>query len=334
LFVTAKRSTKAQGRDRPAFDAGQGELVRIVFMGTPEFAVPSLFALVAAGVDVAAIYTRPDAISGRGGATRAPLVKVAALELGVPVRQPTTLRDASEIDTLALVQADLIVVAAYGIILPVEALQAARLGTVNVHASLLPRWRGAAPIQRAILAGDESTGVSIMRMEAGLDTGPYCAQSATSVATKTAAQLTAELAELGARTLVSSIPSIEDGSARWALQDSSLATYADKVLKSDVAITPEMTRLEVERRARASMPASPCKVSISGRGVTLLDARLVDVAVAPGAVACSKSGLLLGASDGAVEVIRVRPDGKGDMDSCAWVRGLRDLADARWASFS
>lgn len=308
--------------------------MRIVFMGTPEFAVPSLLALAAAEVDVVSVYARPDAVSGRGGVLRSPAVKIAALELGVPVRQPATLRDPDQLDALAMLAPDLIVVAAYGLILPAEALMTAHHGAVNVHASLLPRWRGAAPVQRAILAGDQATGVSIMRMDEGLDTGPYCVQVSTIIASKTASQLTTELARLGADTLVAALPAIDGGSARWQPQDASLATYAEKVAKSDVAISPSLQRSEAERRVRASMPASPSKISVSGRSVTLLNAAFSDATIEPGAVACTKTGLLLGVADGAIEIRRVKPDAKGEMDACAWARGIRDLGNACWEQAS
>jgi len=303
--------------------------VRVVFMGTPEFAVPSLRAL-AAVHDVAAVFTRADAVSGRGSKTRPSPVKSAALEQGIPIMQPQTLRDAEQIERLHELRADIIIVAAYGLILPLELLESAPLGAVNVHASLLPRWRGAAPIQRAILAGDKVTGVSIMRMEVGLDTGPSCTQLQTPIAEKDAAELTAELAGLGAAALVRALPSIGDGTATWTVQDESAATYASKVLKADVAVSPDLTGSDVVRRVRASLPAAPSRVTLGGRCATLLGVRPVEADVATGAISLTKSALLLGVADGAVEVTTLKPDGKAAMDARAWARGILDLDGMTW----
>ena len=303
--------------------------MRVVFMGTPDFAVPSLRALATAH-DVVGVYTRPDAVSGRGKATRPSSVKSAAVELGLGVRQPLSLRDADVVAELRALSADIVIVAAYGAILPPSALDSAPLGAINVHASLLPRWRGAAPIQRAILAGDREAGVSIMRMELGLDTGPFCLQMATPTCEFTARELTARLADLGAAALLQAVPSIAEGSAHWTAQDDSLVTYADKITKADVAVGPDQPAAVVAARIRASMPAAPSRVTLAGRGVTLLDARLTDDSLPGGAAASTQSALLLGARDGAVAVTRVKPDGKSEMDACAWARGIREPETLTW----
>ena len=195
--------------------------MRVVFMGTPQFAVPSLQALNRTHGVVCA-YTRPDAVSGRGRHTRPSPVAEMAASLGIEVRQPATLRDETVQAELATLAPDLLVVAAYGLILPQAVLDAARLGAVNVHASLLPRWRGAAPIQRAILSGDADVGVSIMCMEAGLDTGPYCLQRQLAADDLDAVALTGTLADLGASALLDALPAIEDRTAAWTAQDESL----------------------------------------------------------------------------------------------------------------
>jgi methionyl-tRNA formyltransferase len=304
--------------------------VRVVFMGTPEFAVPSLRALVAA-YEVACVYTRPDSISGRGTTARPSAVKAAALELGLEVRSPRTLRDDEALRALVALHADLLVVAAYGLILPSEALDAAALGAVNIHASLLPRWRGAAPIQRAILAGDDRTGVSIMRMEQGLDTGPYCLRLDIPIGEASAVELTDRLATLGAKALLKALPSIVDGSAAWVVQDESQATYAEKISKDDVAVGPHLTRSECLRRVRASSSAAPSRVLLGGRGATIMSALDDQTAIASGSVACSKTSLLLGVADGAIQVTDIKPDGKGVMQACAWARGVRELDGATWA---
>ena len=198
--------------------------MRVVFMGTPDFAVPSLREL-ASRFEVVLVLTRPDAVRSRGKKLEPSPVKAAALELDIPVMEATRITP-EVMDRLHEAEADIFCVAAYGCILPDEVLNMAPLGIVNVHASLLPRWRGAAPIQRAILAGDERAGISIMRIGHGVDTGAYCAQASCSVAGKTADELTAELAQLGADLLCDTLPALADETAVWTEQDESLVTHA------------------------------------------------------------------------------------------------------------
>ncbi|MGV8082702.1 MAG: methionyl-tRNA formyltransferase [Coriobacteriia bacterium] len=308
--------------------------MRVVFMGTPEFAVPSLRALVEAGVDVVAVYTRPDAVSGRGSSRRPSPVCCLATELGLPVVQPRTLRDAEEQERLRALSPDLIVVVAYGLILPNEVLAIPALDTINVHASLLSRWRGAAPIQHAILAGDAITGVTIMRVTEGLDAGPFCARAEMPVDELSAPELTAALAELGASLLVSTLPSIEAGAAEWHEQDESRVTYASKVGREDVAIAPSMPAEAALRRIRASAPSAPSRVLVGGKAVTLLEARLADVQVPPAQVQVAKDALLLGVSGGTLAITRLKPESRGAMDATAWARGVRDLDGATWGRLS
>jgi methionyl-tRNA formyltransferase len=271
-------------------------------MGTPDFAEQSLRAL-ARCHDVVGVFTRPDAASGRGRTLRPSAVKIAATELGIAVYQPASLREDDHAETIRALAADIVVVAAYGVILPLATLEAAPHGAVNVHASLLPRWRGAAPVQRAILAGDAVTGVSIMRMETGLDTGPYCAQATLELDALNAQAATSALASLGADLLLRSLDRIADDSALWTPQEESLVTYADKITKSDVAIGPDLPAETIVRRIRASMPAAPSRAVIGGRPVTVLDAALTsDAVVTRGRVACRKDAIVLGAADGAIEV--------------------------------
>lgn len=307
--------------------------VRVVFMGTPEFAVPTLAAL-SDSCEVVGVFTRPDAASGRGRSARPSPVKLAAEQLGLTVLQPTTLRDEAVVRTLAGLEPELIVVAAYGMILPRAVLDAAVLGAVNVHASLLPRWRGAAPIQRAILAGDTEVGVSIMQMEEGLDTGPYCLQRATDVGDADARELTERLARIGADALTEVLPAIVARRAQWTEQDDLLATYADKVSKTDVAIDPDLPAEQALRHVRASLPAAPCRVSIADRTLTLVSASLSDpheaAAVSRGGVALGARGVVLGTALGALCVERLKPDGKPEMPALDWARGVRDLAGAAW----
>ncbi len=226
--------------------------MRIAFMGTPEFAVPTLRVLVAAGHDVAAVYTQPPRPAGRGKKLMPSAVQLVAQELGIPVRSPVSLRGAEEQAEFAALDLDCAVVAAYGLILPQAVLDAPRLGCLNVHGSLLPRWRGAAPVQRAILAGDEETGVCIMQMEAGLDTGPVRARGRTAIAGKTAGELTQELAELGAELMVKVLADIDAYPA--VTQPENGVTYAAKIDKAESRIDFTRSAEEVERQVRAFNP--------------------------------------------------------------------------------
>jgi len=300
-------------------------------MGTPEFAVPSL-ELLAEEHRVVAVYVRPDAASGRGKAVRPGAAKLAAERLGLEVRQPATLRDPETLAALDALDADVVCVAAYGLLLPPAVLASARYGAVNVHASLLPRWRGAAPIQRAILAGDPELGVSIMRMEEGLDTGPYCLQASTPSDDKSADGLTDELARLGARLLVEALPAIADGSAVWTRQDESGVTYAAKVTKDDVAPDPGLGARENVLRVRASSAAAPARMLVGGKGLTLSGAREAgpDDALEAGAVAVRGDDVALGTASGTVLVRCVKPDGKAEMEAAAWARGARLGASSTW----
>ena len=305
--------------------------MRVVFMGTPEFAVPSL-ELLASEHEVVAVYVRPDAASGRGRTTRPAAAKIAATRLGLPVRQPVSFRDPDAVRELAELDADVVCVAAYGLLLPASVLEAARLGAVNVHASLLPRWRGAAPIQRAILAGDPVVGVSIMRMEEGLDTGPYCIQEGVPADEKNADVLTAELADLGARLLVAALPSIADGTAVWKPQSEAEVTYAAKVTKDDVAPDPALSASENAVRVRASSAAAPARVLLGEKGLTIVEAAVAESALllAPGAVALDGDAIALGTSAGTLLARRVKPDGKAEMDSAAWARGAHLTPHTTW----
>ncbi|MDZ4168990.1 MAG: methionyl-tRNA formyltransferase [Coriobacteriia bacterium] len=308
-------------------------MIRVVFMGTPEFAVPSLEAL-AARHDVVCAYSRPDAVSRRGSATVPTPVKVRALELGIPVSQPATLRDASQTAALSDLAPDIIVVAAYGLILPPEILEVPPFGCVNVHASLLPRWRGAAPVQAAILAGDAVTGVSIMRMEEGLDTGPYARSVEVPVAEMSAAELTDQLALRGAAALLEVVEALQKGTVEWVEQDDSKATYAPKIGKADVAVSPTMTVEEIVKRVRASGPAAPTRLVAAGRQLTVVSARASSFMAEPGMVECRGDFLVLGASDGGVEAVIVKPDGRHEMPGGAFARGLNLDVDATWKDLS
>jgi methionyl-tRNA formyltransferase len=226
--------------------------MRIAFMGTPDFAVPTLEALIGAGHDVAAVYCQPPRPAGRGKAPRPSPVQQAAALRGIEVRTPVTLRDEAEQQAFAALGLDVAIVAAYGLILPQPILDAPHFGCLNVHASLLPRWRGAAPIQRAILAGDEMTGVTIMQMERGLDTGPMLKTRKTEVDGKTAGALTAELARIGASLMVE----VLKDPARTAPtpQPETGITYASKIEKQEARLDFSRTAVDAERQVRAFNP--------------------------------------------------------------------------------
>ncbi len=297
--------------------------MRIVFMGTPAFAVPSLQKLNVEH-EVVLVLTRPDAVRGRGKTLEPSPVKAAALELGLPVLEAARCTP-EVIEALREANADIYCVAAYGCILPDEVLTMAPFGIVNVHASLLPRWRGAAPIQRSILAGDECTGVSIMRIGHGVDTGAYCAQASTSVAGKTADALTFELAELGAKLLCDTLPTIADGSAVWTEQDETLVTHAEKVSKVEMRLGPAMTAAEALARVLASSDTAPARCVVAGKPVRIMGAQAAEASspsLAAGAVSVVSKRVYLGCADGAIEVLSVKPDGKRQMDASAWAAGL------------
>ena len=300
--------------------------MRVVFMGTPSFAVPSLQKL-AAEHEVVLVLTRPDAVRGRGKKLDPSPVKAAALELGLPVLE-TSRMTPEALDALRAAEADVFCVAAYGCILPDEVLAMAPLGCVNVHASLLPRWRGAAPIQRSILAGDESTGVSIMRIGHGVDTGDYCAQASCAVAGKTADELTAELAGLGADLLVEVLPSLADGSVDWTVQDEGLVTHAAKISKSEMMLDPASTVAENLSRVLASSNAAPARCVVAGKPVRVLGAAASPERVASGAYEVVSKRVVLGCADGAIELGVVKPDGKREMEAAAWSAGLRERSGA------
>ncbi|VWM05858.1 Methionyl-tRNA formyltransferase [Collinsella sp. AK_207A] len=308
--------------------------MRIVFMGTPDFAVPSLRALAAAH-DVALVLTRPDAVRSRGKKLEPSPVKAAALELGLPVLEAKRM-EPEVVDALRAARADVFCVAAYGCILPDEVLTMAPLGCVNVHASLLPRWRGAAPIQRAILAGDAEAGVSIMRIGHGVDTGAFCAQASCSVAGKSADELTSELAELGAGLLLEVLPELAAGTVSWTEQDEALVTHAAKIQKAELRLDPAVSAADNERRALASSDAAPARCMLAGKPVRVLAARVAPVSgavLAAGELAIQGGRVLLGCGEGALEVLELKPDGKRAMDAAAWAAGQRGAA-VTWEALS
>jgi methionyl-tRNA formyltransferase len=255
--------------------------VRIVFMGTPDFAVPALEALVAAGHDVVAAYTQPPRPGGRRGKELTPSpVQRRAETLGIPVRHPLTLRDLEAQAQFAGLDADVGVIAAYGLILPQPVLNAPKHGCLNIHASLLPRWRGAAPIHRAILAGDTVTGVTIMQMEAGLDTGPMLAVARTPVDAKTGGELTAELAAMGARLMLEVLAALPNRHAE--AQPIEGITYAKKIDKAETRLDFSHAAEQALRQVRAFAPAPGAWFELESERYKVLAAEVVAREGAPG----------------------------------------------------
>lgn len=294
--------------------------MRIVFMGTPDFAVPVLDTLIDAGHDVVAAYSQPPRAGGRRGKALTPSpVQARAETLGIDVRTPLSFRkDPGAIEAFAALEADVAVVAAYGLILPQTLLDAPRLGCLNVHGSLLPRWRGAAPIQRAILAGDAETGVGIMQMEAGLDTGPVLLEERTPIDGKTSGILSAELAAIGARLMVRVLADPVAFPPRPQPQDG--VTYASKIDKAEARIDFGRTAVEVERQVRAFNPAPGAHFEHAGERIKVLSAAVMELSGAPGEVLDGQ--LTIACSEGAIRPLAVQRAGRGVMTSNELLRGF------------
>lgn len=286
-------------------------------MGSPEFAVPSLDALVESGHDIAFAYTQPPRPAGRGKSEQKTAVHRRADELGIEIRCPRTLKDPQEQARFAAVDADLAVVAAYGLILPKPVLEAPKGGCINVHASLLPRWRGAAPVQRAILAGDEVTGVTIMRMEEGLDTGPMHLKLETEIDGKTAGELTDELARLGAKALVDWLAD----PAPPVPQPDGGVTYAAKVGKAEARIDWRRSAEEIERQVRAFAPSPGAWFEAEGERIKVLAAGVGDDASGePGEVL--DDCLSIACGSGYIRPLQVQRAGRGAMPPGDLLRGF------------
>jgi methionyl-tRNA formyltransferase len=268
--------------------------MRIVFAGTPEFAVPPLAALCASRHEVVGVLTQPDRPAGRGRKLATSAVKNFALQQGLPIAQPQTLRSTEGRESLVHWQPDVLVVVAYGLILPGEVLSMPRFGCLNIHATLLPRWRGAAPIQRAILAGDEYTGVTLMQMDAGLDTGPMLLQRRVAIgADVDSAALHATLAQVGAEALLETLDGLETGTLAAQPQPSSGVTYAAKIDKAEARIDWQHDAIDIARRVRAFRPWPIAETSQRGEQVRIHEAVVIGDAEA-GRAAGTVPGTLLG----------------------------------------
>ena len=300
--------------------------LRIIYAGTPDFSVAALQVLIESSYDVVAVYTQPDRPAGRGRGLQASPVKEKALEYNIPVFQPKSLKDENAQRELKALNADLMIVAAYGLMLPAAVLAAPRLGCINIHASLLPRWRGAAPIQRAILAADKKTGITIMQMDEGLDTGDMLAVAECEIAADdTGSSLHDKLMVLGAKTLISVLPVIAEQSQNRTKQDDATACYADKLNKAEAKINWSLSAEEIQRAIRAynSWPVAYCSYQKNNKAPKLrlwqaqFDMHAVPARDAiPGKViAESAQGIDVATGEGLLRITQLQSEGKRRMSA-------------------
>lgn len=299
--------------------------MRIIYMGTPDFAVPALDALAKAGHDIVAVYSQPPRPAGRGKNLTPSPVHQRAEAMGIDVRTPESLKDAAVQAAFAALDADVAVVAAYGLILPRAILDAPRHGCMNIHASLLPRWRGAAPIQRAILSGDNVTGVTIMDMAAGLDTGPMRAKYVTKIEGKTAGALTAELAQAGADLMVEVLDDVAQHPPM--AQPDEGVTYAAKIAKAEARIDFTRPALQIERQVRAFNPFPGAFFEYGGERFRILTAQVEHEDGAPGALL--DDALLIACGHGAIRPTLIQRAGKAAMTPDEMLRGFDMPAGSR-----
>ena len=292
--------------------------MKLVFMGTPEFSVPVLQALVAAGHEIAAVYTQPPRPAGRGKADRKSPVQVCAESFGIPVRYPASLRSEEVQREFDLLRSEAAVVVAYGLILPPVVLASPVRGCLNIHASLLPRWRGAAPIHRAIMAGDAESGVCIMQMETGLDTGPVLLREATAInGEETTAELHDRLSAMGARLIVQALAQLDDLVPE--AQSEAGVTYAAKIDKAEARVDWTRTAIEVDRQIRGLSPFPGAWCDVAGERVKLLRSRVADGVGDPGQVL---KGFCIACGSGAIEVLEAQREGKKSSPAGDLLRGF------------
>lgn len=301
--------------------------LRLAFMGTPDFSVPVLAELLAAGHDVAAVYSQPPRKAGRGMAEQPSPVHRFAAEHGLPVRTPVSLRSADEQEAFAALGLDVAVVVAYGLILPKPVLAAPRLGCLNIHASLLPRWRGAAPIQRAIMAGDAETGVMVMQMEEGLDTGPVLLAEHVKIgAETTAGALHDELSRVGASLIVRALAALERGALQATPQPAEGVTYARKIEKDEARIdwTRGAKELDCHIRGLTPFPGAFFEIARDGGSVRVKVLRETTVGGrgAPGEILSLDGGVTVACGDGALRIAELQRAGKGPMKADDFLRGF------------
>lgn len=300
--------------------------MRVIFMGTPDFSVPVLDALVAAGHEIVAVYCQPPRPAGRGKKDRPTPVHARAEALGLTVRHPVSLKSPEEQGAFAALNADVAVVVAYGLLLPQPVLDAPAQGCLNIHASLLPRWRGAAPIHRAIMSGDAETGICIMQMEAGLDTGPVLLRQATRIGPQeTTAQLHDRLAPMGADLIVRALARLPELTPDHQPEDG--VTYASKIDKAEARVDWTRPAVEVDRQIRGLSPFPGAWTLIGGDRVKLLASTLAEGQGAPGEVL--NDTLRVACGDGAIDLLRLQRAGKGAQDTETFLRGWPVAAGTR-----
>lgn len=297
--------------------------MRLVFAGTPEFAAVALRALIAAGHDIPLVLTQPDRPAGRGMKLKASPVKEVALSRGIPVHQPERLKTPESQAPIRSAGADAMIVAAYGLILPQAVLDIPPLGCVNIHASLLPRWRGAAPIQRAILAGDTVTGITLMQMDAGLDTGAMLRRAELAIGPEdTAAGLHDRLAELGGREIVALLPGLQAARRTAQAQDEGLATYAAKIAKEEAALDWSLPAEALHRRIRAFNPFPGAATRLHGEPLKVWRAEAAAGSGAAGEVlAAAPEGILVACGTGALRLTELQQAGGRRLDAAAFLAG-------------
>jgi methionyl-tRNA formyltransferase len=309
--------------------------LRLGFAGTPEFAIPALDALVRSRHSVAGVFTQPDRPAGRGQSLHLSVIKQRALQLGLPVHQPVSFKTPEAMDVLRGLQLDALVVVAYGLILPAAALALPRLGCFNIHGSLLPRWRGAAPIQRALLAGDTMTGVTIMRMEAGLDTGPMLLARAVPIAAAdSAGNVHDKLAALGGDLIVQALDALADGSAVETAQPPAGVTYAAKVNKSEALIDWREDAASILRRVRAFNPWPVAETRWDGAQLRIWDAEVAregDTAAPGSVVTASSAGVEVACGSGNLRLLRLQLAGRKPLAAAEFIKAQR-LTGASFAS--
>ena len=297
--------------------------MRLAFMGTPAFSTPTLSELIAAGHDVAAVYTREPKPSGRGHKLKKTPVHEMAESFGIEVRTPKNFKSEEDVEAFRALDLDIAIVVAYGLILPQSILDAPRYSCLNLHASLLPRWRGAAPINRAIMAGDEVTGVQVMQMEAGLDTGPILLSETVRITRDdTAASLHNRLSEVGAQLAPRALAALERGAIEATPQSEEGVLYAEKISSQEARIDWTRTAAEVDQHVRGLSPFPGAWFMVDDMRVKALFSRRVDGAGAPGAVLEADDRLVVACGDGAVELLNLQRAGKKAQDAAEFLRGF------------
>ena len=299
--------------------------LRIIFAGTPDFAATALTALIKSEHKIVAVYTQPDRPAGRGRKLHASPVKEVALEHNIPVLQPENLKDTKTQDELRSFNADVMIVAAYGLILPQAVLDTPRLGCLNIHASLLPRWRGAAPIQRAIAAGDKESGITIMQMNAGLDTGDILQLSSCPITDHdSGGDLHDRLAKIGADAILETLKYLDDDKFKPAVQDDSLATYAHKLDKKEALINWQNSATEIERLIRAFNPWPVAFTYLDNKPLRIWQAQALkeNSHIEAGTViSCDKKGIDISCDKGTLRLLKLQPSGSKVMDVAAFMNG-------------